>query len=316
MMRAKRKIADARIPYRVPADEELPDRLRGVLRVVYLIFNEGYAAAEGDRLVREELCDEAIRLGELLSRLMPDDAEVWGLPALILLHDARRAARVDPSANRVALGAQARSLWDQDRIRDGAREARARSTPAASGRVPAAARDRRPTDPGPDAEATDWAQFSELYGGPRRSTRRPWSSSIAPTPRRRPGRRTSRRAATARATAWRSGARATTCASSSGPISSTPVGARATSRRCSASVAHGRQLLTAQRFEIVDHVVAGDTVATRVVWTGTPAVDAPPFRAGSCLKADGFMYFTLRDGRIAHQENYDCFHPHDGADAG
>ena len=119
IVRAKRKIADARIPYRVPADEELPDRLRGVLRVVYLIFNEGYAAAEGDRLVREELCDEAIRLGELLCRLMPDDAEVWGLSALMLLHDARRAARVDPSGRYVALDDQDRSLWDQDRIREG-----------------------------------------------------------------------------------------------------------------------------------------------------------------------------------------------------
>ncbi len=96
IVRAKRKIAEARIPYRVPADDELPERLRGVLRVVYLIFNEGYAATEGDRLVRAELCDEAIRLGELLCRLMPDDAEVWGLLALMLLHDARRAARVDP----------------------------------------------------------------------------------------------------------------------------------------------------------------------------------------------------------------------------
>jgi RNA polymerase sigma-70 factor, ECF subfamily len=79
IVRAKRKIADAHIPYRVPADEELPDRLRGVLRVVYLIFNEGYAAAEGDRLVRAELCNEAIRLGQLLCVLMPEDAEVWGL---------------------------------------------------------------------------------------------------------------------------------------------------------------------------------------------------------------------------------------------
>ena len=91
IVRAKRKIADAHIPYRVPADEELPDRLRGVLRVVYLIFNEGYAATEGDRLVREELCDEAIRLGELLTRLMPDDAEVWGLLGVDAA--ARRAPR-------------------------------------------------------------------------------------------------------------------------------------------------------------------------------------------------------------------------------
>jgi RNA polymerase sigma-70 factor (ECF subfamily) len=164
IVRAKRKIADARIPYRVPADEELPDRLRGVLRVVYLIFNEGYAATEGDRLVREELCDEAIRLGELLSRLMPDDAEVWGLLALMLLHDARRAARVDPSGRYVALDAQDRSLWNQDRIRDGL------------AKLERAVRLRRPGEyqlqaaitalqiQAPDAEATDWAQIAELYG--------------------------------------------------------------------------------------------------------------------------------------------------------
>jgi RNA polymerase sigma-70 factor (ECF subfamily) len=164
IVRAKRKIADARIPYRVPADEELPDRLRGVLRVVYLIFNEGYAAAEGDRLVREELCDEAIRLGELLSRLMPDDAEVWGLLALMLLHDARRAARVDASGRYVALDVQDRSLWDQDRIREGL------------AKLERAVRLRRPGEyqlqaaitalqiQAPDAEATDWAQIAELYG--------------------------------------------------------------------------------------------------------------------------------------------------------
>jgi RNA polymerase sigma-70 factor (ECF subfamily) len=164
IVRAKRKIADANIPYRVPGDEELPDRLRGVLRVVYLIFNEGYAATEGDRLVRGELCDEAIRLGELLCRLMPDDAEVWGLSALMLLHDARRAARVDASGRWVALDAQDRSLWDQDRIREGL------------GRLERAMRLRRPGEyqlqaaitavqiEAPHPDATDWAQIAELYG--------------------------------------------------------------------------------------------------------------------------------------------------------
>ena len=164
IVRAKRKIADARIPYRVPADDELPDRLRGVLRVVYLIFNEGYAATGGDRLVRGELCDEAIRLGELLSRLMPDDAEVWGLSALMLLHDARRAARVDPGGRYVALDAQDRSLWDQTRIQEGL------------ARLERAVRLRRPGEyqlqaaitalqiQGEGAEATDWAQIAELYG--------------------------------------------------------------------------------------------------------------------------------------------------------
>jgi RNA polymerase sigma-70 factor, ECF subfamily len=164
IVRAKRKIADAHIPYRVPADEELPERLRGVLRVVYLIFNEGYAATGGDRLVRGELCDEAIRLGELLTRLMPDDAEVWGLSALMLLHDGRRAARVDSSGRYIALDEQDRSLWDQGRIQEGL------------ARLERAVRLRRPGEyqlqaaitalqiQAPDAEATDWAQIAELFG--------------------------------------------------------------------------------------------------------------------------------------------------------
>jgi RNA polymerase sigma-70 factor (ECF subfamily) len=164
IVRAKRKIADAHIPYSVPADEELPDRLRGVLRVVYLIFNEGYAASEGDRLVRGELCSEAIRLGRLLSELMPDDAEVWGLLALMLLHDGRRAARVDREGRYVPLEEQDRSLWDEDRIREGLRA------------LERAVRSRRPGEyqlqaaitalhvQAADDDATDWAQIAELYG--------------------------------------------------------------------------------------------------------------------------------------------------------
>jgi RNA polymerase sigma-70 factor, ECF subfamily len=164
IVRAKRKIADAHIPYRVPADEELPDRLRGVLRVVYLIFNEGYAATEGDRLVRGELCDEAIRLGELLSRLMPDDGEVWGLLALMLLHDARRAARVDPSGRYVALDAQDRALWDHDRIREGLATLERAVRLRHPGEYQLQAAITALQIQAPDAESTDWAQIAELYG--------------------------------------------------------------------------------------------------------------------------------------------------------
>lgn len=173
LVRAKRKIADARIPYRVPSDELLQDRLGGVLAVVYLIFNEGYDAAEGDRLVRGELCSEAIRLGRLLAKLMPDDPEVWGLLALMLLHDARRAARIDDRGRYVALDRQDRALWDRGRIREGLRA------------LETALRLRRPGPyqlqaaiaalhvEAPTPEQTDWAQIAELYGALARLTPSP-----------------------------------------------------------------------------------------------------------------------------------------------
>jgi RNA polymerase sigma-70 factor (ECF subfamily) len=119
LVRAKRKIAAAHIPYKVPGDAEVPDRLDGVLAVVYLVFNEGYAASAGDRLVRAELCTEAIRLGRLLAELMPDDAETAGLLALMLIHDARREARVAGDGRYVALPDQDRSRWNADALTEG-----------------------------------------------------------------------------------------------------------------------------------------------------------------------------------------------------
>ncbi len=163
IVRAKRKIADAHIPYRVPSDDELPDRLDGVLRVVYLIFNEGYSASEGDRLVRGELCGEAIRLGRLLSRLMPDDAETLGLLALMLLNDARRSARVDEAGRYLAFDEQDRSRWDPGRIREGQRvlEAAIRLRRPGSYQLQAtiAALHAEAADP----RDTDWAQIAGLY---------------------------------------------------------------------------------------------------------------------------------------------------------
>jgi RNA polymerase sigma-70 factor (ECF subfamily) len=119
LVRAKRKIRDAGIPYRVPPRELLPERLDGVLKVLYLVFNEGYAASSGDAIVRRELCNEAIRLTRIVVSLLPDEPEAAGLLALMLLHDARREARVGPGGELVLLEDQDRGRWDADRIAEG-----------------------------------------------------------------------------------------------------------------------------------------------------------------------------------------------------
>ena len=163
LVRARRKIDVARIPYRVPADEELPERLGGVLAVLYLIFNEGWSASGGDRLVRGELCDEAIRLARMLLRLMPDEPEVGGLLALMLLHDSRRAARVDRHGALVLLEDQDRTLWDRGRIREGERLLEAALARGSVGPYQLQAAIAALHATAPSVEATDFAQIAALY---------------------------------------------------------------------------------------------------------------------------------------------------------
>lgn len=164
LTRAKAKIRDAGIPYKVPEEHALPDRLTGVLAVLYLIFNEGYVGSSGETLVRAELCDEAIRLARLLAALMPDEPEVLGLLALMLLIDSRRNARTDAAGEMLTLEEQDRGRWDRQRIAEGTalvqRALRTRRAGPYQLQAAIAALHAEPERP----EDTDWPQIAALYG--------------------------------------------------------------------------------------------------------------------------------------------------------
>ena len=163
LVRAKAKIRAARIPYAVPTNDDLAERLEGVLRVVYLVFNEGYAATSGDSLVRRELCSEAIRLGRLLRDLFPASSEAAALLALMLLQDSRRTARVDGNGDLVTLEEQDRSLWDRGQIDEGRGLAETALRRGGTGFYALQAAVAALHAQAAKAEDTDWPQIAALY---------------------------------------------------------------------------------------------------------------------------------------------------------
>jgi len=163
LTRAKRKIREARIPYAAPKPEDLPERLEGVLAVVYLVFTEGYAATRGERLVRPQLCDEAIRLGRLLAELLPQESEADALLALMLLHDARRDTRLGPDGELATLDEQDRRLWDGGKIAEGLERVERVLRHGRPGRYALEAAIAAVHGRAARADATDWRQIRALY---------------------------------------------------------------------------------------------------------------------------------------------------------
>jgi len=163
LVRAKGKIREAGIPYRVPSPEELRDRLDGVLLVVYLIFNEGYLASSGDALIRQELCAEAIRLGRVLCGLLPKQAEAQALLGLMLLHDSRRDARVSAQGELVLLEEQDRSLWHREQIQEGTEIVKSALRRGAAGAYALQASIAALHANAKTAKETDWPQIAALY---------------------------------------------------------------------------------------------------------------------------------------------------------